>query len=63
MLRPPLLRPPTSIVCQALPKNASTTVGVPWPGFEVRTVTESGADAATGEPGEVVVRGETVTRG
>jgi acyl-CoA synthetase (AMP-forming)/AMP-acid ligase II len=41
----------------------ATTVGVAWPGFEVRTVTDSGADAATGEPGEVVVRGETVTRG
>jgi HIP---CoA ligase len=41
----------------------ATTVGVPWPGFEVRTVTESGADAETGEPGEVIVRGETVTRG
>src|SRR6185369_7313314 len=37
--------------------------GVPWPGFEVRVVTESGADAPAGEPGEVVVRGETVTRG
>jgi acyl-CoA synthetase (AMP-forming)/AMP-acid ligase II len=36
---------------------------VPWPGFEVRIVTEGGADAATGEPGEVVVRGATVTRG
>jgi acyl-CoA synthetase (AMP-forming)/AMP-acid ligase II len=44
-------------------EHIATTVGVPWPGFEVRTVTESGADAATGEPGEVIVRGETVTRG
>ncbi len=41
----------------------ATTVGVAWPGFEVRTVTESGADAAAGEPGEVIVRGDTVTRG
>jgi acyl-CoA synthetase (AMP-forming)/AMP-acid ligase II len=41
----------------------ATTVGVPWTGFEVRTVTEAGAEAAPGEPGEVVVRGETVTRG
>ena len=41
----------------------ATTVGVAWPGFEVRTVLESGADAPVGEPGEVIVRGETVTRG
>jgi acyl-CoA synthetase (AMP-forming)/AMP-acid ligase II len=44
-------------------EHIATTVGVPWPGFEVRAVTESGADAPTGEPGEVVVRGETVMRG
>ena len=44
-------------------EHIATTVGVAWPGFEVRIVTESGADAAPGEPGEVVVRGETVTRG
>jgi acyl-CoA synthetase (AMP-forming)/AMP-acid ligase II len=43
-------------------EHIATTVGVPWPGFEVRTVTESGADAPTSEPGEVVVRGETVMR-
>ena len=44
-------------------EHIATTVGVPWPGFEVRVVEESGVDAPTGEPGEVVVRGETVTRG
>jgi acyl-CoA synthetase (AMP-forming)/AMP-acid ligase II len=44
-------------------EHIATTVGVPWPGFEVQVVTESGGAAATGEPGEVVVRGETVTRG
>ena len=43
-------------------EHIATTVGVPWPGFEVRAVTESGADAPLGEPGEVVVRGETVMR-
>jgi acyl-CoA synthetase (AMP-forming)/AMP-acid ligase II len=43
-------------------EHIATTVGVPWPGFEVRTVTETGTDAAPGEPGEVVVRGETVMR-
>jgi acyl-CoA synthetase (AMP-forming)/AMP-acid ligase II len=44
-------------------EHIATTVGVPWTGFEVRTVTESGADAAPAEPGEVIVRGATVTRG
>jgi acyl-CoA synthetase (AMP-forming)/AMP-acid ligase II len=44
-------------------EHVATTVGVPWPGFEVRTVTRSGEDAAVDEPGEVVVRGETVMRG
>jgi acyl-CoA synthetase (AMP-forming)/AMP-acid ligase II len=38
------------------------TVGVPWAGFEVRTVDAEGAATAPGEPGEVVVRGETVMR-
>ncbi len=44
-------------------EHIATTVGVPWAGFEVRTVDRGGHDAATGEPGEVVVRGETVMRG
>lgn len=43
-------------------EHIATTVGVPWPGFEVRIVSEAGT-VATGEPGEVAVRGETVTRG
>jgi acyl-CoA synthetase (AMP-forming)/AMP-acid ligase II len=43
-------------------EHIATTVGKPWPGFEVRTVDQSGADVAIGEPGEVVVRGETVMR-
>ncbi len=43
-------------------EHIATTVGVPWPGFEVRTVTETSADTPTDEPGEVVVRGETVMR-
>jgi len=43
-------------------EHIATTVGVPLPGFEVRTVTESGVDTPPGEPGEVVVRGETVMR-
>jgi acyl-CoA synthetase (AMP-forming)/AMP-acid ligase II len=38
------------------------TVGVPWPGFTVRTVDATGADVPPGEPGEVIVRGQTVMR-
>jgi HIP---CoA ligase len=44
-------------------EHIASTVGMPWPGFEVRTVDENGADVAVGEPGELVVRGETVMRG
>jgi HIP---CoA ligase len=44
-------------------ERVATTVGVPFPGFEVRTAEQSGADTPVGEPGEVLVRGETVTRG
>ena len=37
---------------------------MPWPGFEVRTVdTDNREVPGPGEPGEVVVRGETVMRG
>jgi acyl-CoA synthetase (AMP-forming)/AMP-acid ligase II len=43
-------------------EHIATTVGVPWPGFEVRTVGESGTATAAGEAGEVVVRGGTVMR-
>jgi acyl-CoA synthetase (AMP-forming)/AMP-acid ligase II len=38
-------------------EHIATTVGVAWPGFDVRV------DAPLGEPGEVLVRGETVMRG
>ncbi|MBV8950669.1 MAG: AMP-binding protein, partial [Actinobacteria bacterium] len=44
-------------------EHIASTVGVPWPGFEVRTLDASGADVGTGEPGEVAVRGATVMRG
>jgi acyl-CoA synthetase (AMP-forming)/AMP-acid ligase II len=43
-------------------EHIATTVGVPWAGFEVRTVGEHGDDVPVGEPGEVVVRGATVMR-
>src|SRR5262249_10853655 len=43
-------------------EHIATTVGVPWPGLEVRTVSQAGTDTA-GDAGEVVVRGETVMRG
>ena len=38
-------------------EHIAATVGVAWPGFDVRV------DAPLGEPGEVLVRGETVMRG
>ena len=44
-------------------ERIATTVGVPWAGFDVRTVDQQGADTVPGEPGEVIVRGETVIRG
>lgn len=44
-------------------EHIASTVGVPWAGFDVRVVTDRGDDAPVGEPGEVVVRGETVMRG
>jgi acyl-CoA synthetase (AMP-forming)/AMP-acid ligase II len=44
-------------------EHIATTVGVPWPGFDVRIVDTSGADVPVDEPGEVIVRGETVMRG
>ena len=44
-------------------EHIATTVGVAWPGFDVRIAGDSGGAVAVGEPGEVVVRGETVTRG
>lgn len=43
-------------------EHVASTVGVPWPGFEVRTVDTTGADTPPGVPGEVLVRGETVMR-
>ncbi len=43
-------------------EHVASTVGVPWPGFEVRTVTQLGRDVPPGESGEVVVRGDTVMR-
>ncbi len=43
--------------------HIATTVGAPWPGFDVRTVDTDGYEVPAGEPGEVCVRGETVMRG
>jgi acyl-CoA synthetase (AMP-forming)/AMP-acid ligase II len=45
------------------PITISTTSGRAIPGIEVRVVDESGAPVASGEPGEVVVRGYNVMRG
>ena len=44
-------------------EHIATTVGVPWPGFDVRTVDTEDRVLPPGEPGEVCVRGETVMRG
>jgi acyl-CoA synthetase (AMP-forming)/AMP-acid ligase II len=44
-------------------EHIAMTVGVAWPGFDVRIVDTANAPLAAGEPGEVVVRGETVMRG
>jgi HIP---CoA ligase len=44
-------------------EHIATTVGVPWAGFEVRTVDDRGAETEADLPGEVVVRGATVMRG
>jgi acyl-CoA synthetase (AMP-forming)/AMP-acid ligase II len=44
-------------------EHIASTVGVPWPGFEVRTVDAEGRPTPAGEPGEVTVRGDTVMRG
>jgi acyl-CoA synthetase (AMP-forming)/AMP-acid ligase II len=44
-------------------EHIATTVGVPWAGFEVRTVDDRGAETEPDVPGEVVVRGATVMRG
>jgi HIP---CoA ligase len=44
-------------------EQIATTVGVAWPGFDVRTVDADGNDTGCGDPGEVIVRGPTVMRG
>jgi acyl-CoA synthetase (AMP-forming)/AMP-acid ligase II len=44
-------------------EQIASTVGVPWAGFDVRTVDEHGGAVEAGEAGEVIVRGETVMRG
>ena len=44
-------------------EHIATTVGVAWPGFDVRVVDGTNAPTPPGEPGELVVRGETVMRG
>jgi acyl-CoA synthetase (AMP-forming)/AMP-acid ligase II len=41
----------------------ATTVGRPRPGFEVRILANGDTEAATGEPGEILLRGESVMVG
>jgi acyl-CoA synthetase (AMP-forming)/AMP-acid ligase II len=45
------------------PETIASTSGRAIPGLEVRVVDEAGTELARGEPGEVVVRGYTVTGG
>src|SRR5260221_12727452 len=45
------------------PETISTTAGRAIPGTEVRVVDDAGTPVATGEPGEVVVRGYNVMKG
>jgi acyl-CoA synthetase (AMP-forming)/AMP-acid ligase II len=45
------------------PETIATTSGRAIPDTEVRVVDEKGAEVATGEPGEVVVRGYNVMQG
>jgi acyl-CoA synthetase (AMP-forming)/AMP-acid ligase II len=44
-------------------EHIAGTVGVAWPGFDVRIVDGANAPVPADEPGEVCVRGETVMRG
>jgi long-subunit acyl-CoA synthetase (AMP-forming) len=44
----------------ALPPN---TAGILVPGFTARIVREDGTDAATGETGELWLRGDSIVRG
>jgi long-chain acyl-CoA synthetase len=39
------------------------TIGVEVPGCEMRVVDDNGNDVATGEPGEIAIRGENVMKG
>src|SRR3546814_19446210 len=45
------------------PELISGTSGRAIPGVEVRVVDDAGSDVATGQPGEIVVRGYNVMRG
>jgi acyl-CoA synthetase (AMP-forming)/AMP-acid ligase II len=45
------------------PETVATTSGRPIPGVEVRVVGDDGAEVGAGTPGEVLVRGFTVTTG
>ncbi len=45
------------------PETVASTCGRPVPDMELRTVAEDGTDVATGEPGEVLLRGPHVMRG
>lgn len=44
-------------------RRKATSVGFPLPGVEIRVVAADGRDAASGEVGEVLVRGDNVFKG
>jgi acyl-CoA synthetase (AMP-forming)/AMP-acid ligase II len=41
-------------------ETIATTVGRPRPGFELRIVDDEGVDVSRGEPGEIVLRGDSI---
>lgn len=56
----------TSCACTVNPLSGprhAGTVGLPFPGQEIRIVDETGAELASGEDGEILVRGANIMRG
>ena len=64
----------TEVIVSGLPRELHTldgpaagdalrSVGFPFPGIEVRVVADDGGDAPEGEPGEIVVRTNSLFRG
>ena len=48
----------THITCQDVTRSGQNgSVGLAIPGFEIRVINEEGHDVATGEPGEIIIKG------